>query len=518
MATAPRVIISKRLVAVNSVSSVLARVVNFVVLLWVYQYLLRHLSAAEFAILPLVTSLMVFGPLFFSFFIGGIARYMVDAYAKDDIEGMRRVTSSLFPVLLGAAAVLLPAGLYLATHIDSVFNVAPGMVEQTRLMFTLLLLSFTFQTVIIPFTSAYAVSQRYYEKNLIDVARDLLRAGLTVALLVILGPSVFWVVVATVLAETCASLLMLARSFRIVPELGFEWRLFSFRLAREMTSFGFWTTLDRLGAILHTHAATLVLNLAGTPAEVTAYYIGATFFRQIESTIKLAAMPLLPVVTAMNALGDMERLGAAVLRGGRYALWAALIVAVPLAIYADIFVMLYTGPDYGITAWVIVLFMATFPFTQPTILLASTAMAMRRVREFFLPAFLFQILGFVLMLVFAQGLDLGAIGVTLALVAVTIGSQLAYFWGLCLRLTGRSFGEFAATTLLRGMLPAAVGAIAWTALRLAMPPETWGALITQGVIGACVYVLALLGLCLDLGEKRDLHHVIGRIRQWKPTA
>jgi O-antigen/teichoic acid export membrane protein len=485
MATAPRVIISKRLVAVNSVSSVLARVVNFVVLLWVYQYLLRHLSAAEFAILPLVTSLMVFGPLFFSFFIGGIARYMVDAYAKDDIEGMRRVTSSLFPVLLGAAAVLLPAGLYFATHIDSVFNVAPGMVEQTRLMFTLLLLSFTFQTVIIPFTSAYAVSQRYYEKNLIDVARDLLRAGLTVALLVILGPSVFWVVVATVLAETCASLLMLARSFRIVPELGFEWRLFSFRLAREMTSFGFWTTLDRLGAILHTHAATLVLNLTGTPAEVTAYYIGATFFRQIESTIKLAAMPLLPVVTAMNALGDMDRLGAAVLRGGRYALWAALIVAVPLAIYADIFVMLYTGPDYGITAWVIVLF---------------------------------QILGFVLMLVFAQGLDLGAIGVTLALVAVTIGSQLAYFWGLCLRLTGRSFGEFAATTLLRGMLPAAVGAIAWTALRLAMPPETWGALITQGVIGACVYVLALLGLCLDLGEKRDLHHVIGRIRQWKPTA
>ncbi|MGR3585722.1 MAG: hypothetical protein ACU0B8_15765, partial [Pseudooceanicola nanhaiensis] len=283
MATAPRVIISKRLVAVNSVSSVLARVVNFVVLLWVYQYLLRHLSAAEFAILPLVTSLMVFGPLFFSFFIGGIARYMVDAYAKDDIEGMRRVTSSLFPVLLGAAAVLLPAGLYFATHIDSVFNVAPGMVEQTRLMFTLLLLSFTFQTVIIPFTSAYAVSQRYYEKNLIDVARDLLRAGLTVALLVILGPSVFWVVVATVLAETCASLLMLARSFRIVPELGFEWRLFSFRLAREMTSFGFWTTLDRLGAILHTHAATLVLNLTGTPAEVTAYYIGATFFRQIES-------------------------------------------------------------------------------------------------------------------------------------------------------------------------------------------------------------------------------------------
>jgi len=506
------IVLSKGLVAINSASSVLARFVNLAVLLWVYQFLLRHLSAEEFAVLPLVTSLMVFGPLFFSFFIGGIARYMVDAYAKSDVEGMRRVTSSLFPVLAGAACVLLPLGLIFAANIEHVFNVAPDMLANTRLMFDLLLVSFIYQTVIVPFTTAYAVSQRYYEKNLLDVLRDVLRAGMTVAMLLVLGPSVLWVVVATVIAETLTNTVMLLRSFRIVPELGFERRLFSWPLAREMTGFGFWTTLDRLGGLLQTHAATLVLNLTGSAAQVTAFYIGATFFRQIESTIKLAAMPLLPVVTAMNAVGDITRLGAAVLRGGRYALWAALIVAVPLAIYADVFVSLYMGPGYDFTAWIIVLFMLTFPFTQPTVLLASTAMATKRVREFFLPAFLFQCLGFVLMLAFARTLGLGAIGVTLALAVVTIGSQLGYFWRLCLRLTHRSLHDFATNTLLRGMAPALFGAVAWGAMRLALPPETWGGLITQGIIGACVYLLAVLAFCLDRSEKRDLHSLVGRLR------
>ncbi|SIT16933.1 Membrane protein involved in the export of O-antigen and teichoic acid [Roseivivax lentus] len=505
-------VISKSLVAINSASSVFARLVNFVVLLWVYQFLLRHLSAEEFAVLPLVNSLMVFGPLFFSFFIGGIARYMVDAYAKGDVEGMRRVTSSLFPVLAGVSCILLPLGVLFAANIEKVFNVSPGMLGDARLMFSLLLFSFTYQTVIVPFTSAYAVSLRYYEKNLLDVIRDLVRAALTVGMLLILGPSVIWVVIAAVIAESLTNTIMLFRSFRIVPELGFEWRLFSWPLAREMTRFGFWTTLDRLGAIMHTHAATLILNLTSTAADVTAYYVGATFFRQIESTIKLAAMPLLPIVTAMNAVADNARLGAAVLRGGRYALWAALILAVPLAIYADIFVRLYMGPGYETAAWILIMFMVTFPFSQPTILLASTAMAKKAVREFFLPAFMFQCLGFVLMLILAYVFELGAVGVTMALMLVTIVSQLSFFWQLCLRLTQRSFKDFASNTLVRGMVPAAIGALAWAAMRITFPPESWGTLITQGIIGASIYLLVLFGQCLDMDERKDMQSLLGRIR------
>ncbi|MGD1881861.1 MAG: hypothetical protein ACFB11_05980 [Paracoccaceae bacterium] len=511
MAEHTHVVLSKRLVAINSASSVLARVVNFTVLLWVYQYLLRHLPADEFAILPLVTALMVFGPLFFSFFIGGIVRYMIDAYAKGDFEEMRRVASSLFPVLLAFSAFILPLGLYFAVNIEKVFNVAPQVVDDAKIMIALLMVSFVFRMISVPFTTAYAISQRYFEKSLLDVAGDLIRAGLTVGFLLGFGPAVIYVVVATVIAESLMNAIMLYRSFRIVPELWYERRLFSFALARELTGFGLWTTLDRLGGVMHTHAATLILNIFGTAVDVTAYYVGATFFRQIESTIKLAALPLQPAVTAMNALNDKARLAATVLRGGRYGLWVSMLVAVPMTIYADVFVQLYLGSNYEAASWVIILFMVIFLFTQPTILLATTAMATKSVREFFLPAFLFQCFGLALMFVFAAIFELGAIGVTLGLTISTALSQLLYFWHFCLKLTGRRFSEFFQTTLVRGLIPACVAGVAWVLLKFGMPPDTWAALLMQGFVGACVYVLALLAFCLDAGEKHDLQALKAKI-------
>ncbi|SEK69377.1 Membrane protein involved in the export of O-antigen and teichoic acid [Roseivivax marinus] len=506
-----RVVLSERLVALNSASSVLARGVNFVVLLWVYQYLLRRIPAQEFAILPLVTALMVFAPLFFSFFIGGIVRYMVDACAKGDFVEMRRISASIFIVMLAATLVMIPVGVIFAFQVEHVFNVAPHMVPDLRVMILLMLANFAYKTITVPFTTAYAVTQRYFEKNLLDVLGDLIRAALLLTLLLTLGPRVIWVVVATVIAESSMNTIMLVRSFRILPELRFEPRLFSASTARELTGFGLWTTLDRLGAVLHTHAATMVLNLYGTAVEVTAYHVGATFFRQLESTIKLAALPLQPAVTAMNALGDRTRLGNTVLRAGRYGLWVSMFLATPMIVYADVVVGLYLGPDYGVAAWVLVLFMVIFPFTQPTILLASAALATKQVRSYVVPALMFQSVGVVLMFVFADGLDLGAPGVTLALTVVAIVSHLGYFWRFCLRLTGRSFTEFATQTLLRGLAPAAAGACAWVALRLIMPPSGWTELFLQGVIGACVYLLVLIGACLDPRERGRVHSMWARL-------
>ncbi len=504
------IIVSKRLVVINSASSVIARLINFAVLMWVYQYLLKRLPAEEFAVLPVVTSLMVFAPLFFSFFIGGISRYTIDAYAKGDFTEARRILSSLFPVLLLAAAVFLPAGLLLAANIEKVLNIAPQMVGDARIMLTLLLVCFTYEMTVVPYKVAYAVRQRYLELNLLEVMRDLIRAVLVVVFLLTINSAVIWVVVATFIAEMVLVTVTLVRSRKLVPELYFDRHLFSFSRAREMINFGVWTTLGRLGSIMYTNAATIVLNLHGTAVDVTSYHIGATFFRQLQSTINLAAQPLQPAITAMNALADKRRLASTVLRGGRYALWVSMILAAPLIVYADAFIHLYLGDNYSKASMIIVLFMVMFPFTQPTILLPITATAMARVRAFFLPAFLFQFGGLGLMLIFVTWLGMGAIGVTLALTIITIGSQLGYFWWFSLRLTETSFATFATEVLWRGLLPAGVGTVVWVGLRLIAAPDTWVRLIGFGAAGALVYVIVLLMFCLNSSERADLRRVLGR--------
>ena len=96
----------KDAILINCISSVLRIALQITVLVWVNQYLLKRIQPEEYAIFPLVMSLVVFADLFKNIFVGGIARYIVEADARDDHAGVTRVVSSMFPFLLAAAATL----------------------------------------------------------------------------------------------------------------------------------------------------------------------------------------------------------------------------------------------------------------------------------------------------------------------------------------------------------------------------------------------------------------------------
>ncbi|MCB6179844.1 oligosaccharide flippase family protein [Rhodobacter sp. Har01] len=511
MAEQDSFVVSKRLVVINSASSLLARIVNMTVLLWMYQYLLKRISPEEFAVLPVVSALMVFAPLFFSFFTGGISRYVVEAYAKGDRDRVTTIVSSIFPLLAAMAVVFLALGLLFAVNIEKVLNIAPGMVIPARVMMALLVVNFFIQMLVIPFATGFHVRQRYVELNLLGIARDVFRIMLQLVFLLGIGPQVVWVVVATVVAETIFSAVMVRRSLALVPELRLRSGAYDWGQARRLLNFGLWTTLGRLGAVMSTNAATILLNLYGSAVDVTSYYLGATFYRQINSTVALATQPLQPVLTAMHALEDRQRLRATVFRGGRYAMWVTLVVAVPLVIYANDFIALYLGGAYSQAGMVTILFMLILPFTQPTALLAMTAMAKEQVKVFFLPAFLFQLAGLVLMFASLTLTDTGAIGVALSLTVSVVGSQILYYWPLCLTMTDARMSDFRDQVLVPGVLPAAAGMVVWGGLRLLRAPDTWSSLIGFGAAGALVYAIVLFGFCLNPGERADLRKVFGRL-------
>ena len=52
--------ISKRLVLINSASSMIARMLNVTVLLWLHRHLLGRISAEEYSIYPVLMAVMVF--------------------------------------------------------------------------------------------------------------------------------------------------------------------------------------------------------------------------------------------------------------------------------------------------------------------------------------------------------------------------------------------------------------------------------------------------------------------------
>ena len=505
------VIVSQRLVAINAVSSVVARVLNVTVLLWMYQYLLRRISPEEFAVYPVLVAVMAFAPLFFSIFTGGVSRHIVEAQAIGEPRRVTEITSSILPLLGAASATFLSIGLVGAVFVQDILNIAPGMEGDARLMLSLLVTNYALQMLMLPFTTGFHVRQRFVELNIIGVSRDLLRIALLLALLVGVGPSVLWVVVAGVISEQAHLAVVVVRSRQLLPEARFDAALFRWAAARQLVSFGVWTTVGQLANVMVISAGTLVLNTFGTAFDVTVYHLGATFFRQIQGMVGVAAQPLQPALTAMHALADRGRLARTVLRGGRYGLWASLLVACPLAIYSREFVQLYLGEGYGDAAIVLSLFMVIFVFSQPTALLPMIAMATARVRAYNLGAIIAALSGLLLTLYLVAAQGLGAFGAALSFLIVASIAQLAYFWPLQLRLTETGWRDFVGSVLVRGMLPAVVASVVWASLGALFQPGSWLSFAALGAVGAGAYVVTLGALCLDSNERSIVLKVLKKI-------
>ena len=505
------VVVSQRLVAINALSSLATRLLNVTVLLWMYQYLLKRISPAEFAVYAVLMALIAFAPLFFSVFTGGVSRYIVEAYALGQPRRVAEITSSILPLLGAASGVFLLAGLLLATFIEDVLKIAPGMEDTARTMLVLLVVNYTMQMVTLPYTTGFHVKQRFVELNMLQVLRDVVRIVLLVSLLVGVGPSVLWVVVASVVAEQIYLAIVVFRSRRLVPEVRFKADLFHWATGRKLVSFGLWTTLGQLANMMVTSVGVLILNAYGTALDVTVYHLGATAFRQIESTISLAAFPLLPALTAMHSLADKARLARTALRGGRYGLWVTLLVACPAAIFSREFVRLYLGDGFSDAAIVLSLFMAIFLFLGPTSLLPMLAMAMARVRDYHVAFFASSLLALATTLYLVASQGMGAIGVVLALLVATALTELFYFWPLQLRLTGARWRDFTRAVVVRGMLPGIVASLAWVMIGRLAPPESWLTLVIAVGVGAVAYVVTLVSFCLDENDRSIVKRMVGRI-------
>lgn len=504
--------VSKRLAAINSASSVATRLLNVTILLWVYQFLLKRLPPQEFAVYPVMMALMAFAPLFFSFLTGGVSRYTVDAYALGDHRRVTEIASSMVSALAAFSALFLTVGIIINVYLDDLLTIPPSMINEAQVMLYLLLASFAAQMVLMPLTVGFHVKQQFVLLNLLGIARDLLRIVLVLVFLFVISPRVVWVVVASVMADSVYLLATVLWSRKILPALMIQVDAISWKTAIDLTGFGLWTTLGRLGNMMYTNAATIILNKMGSPFDIVNFYLGATLFRQIQATIGVALLPLQPALTAMNALDDRSRLANTFLRSGRYALWASLAAACPLGIYSVELVQLYLGNGFIGASYVIFLFMVTFPFTQPTALLPMSAMATAKVRAYFSAAFIVQLIGLALMLYWVGEKEMGAAGATASLAIITVGSQLIYFWPLSLRIANVPLRRFARETLLRGYAPALAGSCAWVALKYLVEPASWGSVLLCGGAGMVVYLITLLSSCLDEYERQDLHSILSKLR------
>jgi O-antigen/teichoic acid export membrane protein len=506
--------ISKRLVLANALSSILRKVLVLGVLVWVHQLYIKRLAPEEYALLPVTAILLLAFPLIPNMFAAGLRRYVTDAYARGDERRVTGIVSTMAPVLWLAAGGTALLGGVCALFIDSVIELQPEQVGKARAMFALMMLAMALRFAAAPFGLGFDLNQRFALRNALGLAAEVFKALLLVCLVTI-SIDVLWIVV----ANTAATVLELAAttviSQRLVPALRLERGAFRRETIGELLSFGGWSVVIQIALIVRDSADVFILNRLSSPVEVNNFYIGSIPDRHIRNTYIEATANAQPVITAFNALDQDERLRRAFFRLSRYSLWSLACVCLPLILYREEALGLYIGEReivYASAATVMALLLARAVVIFPNTLIGMIAAAKAQVRSVAWRSAVMSAANLLLTLYLVGSRGMGAIGSALATLAVTAVGAPLLNWSLAFRLTGSRWPDWLRETYVPGLVPLALAAPVWIALRHGSPPASWGALGLHFGAGWLVY-LAALALALRPEDRADLRAFWAR---WRP--
>lgn len=503
--------ISKKLVLMNSASSLAALVLNVTVLVWMNQFLLSKISDEEYSLLPVLYSIMMFMPLLTIVLTSALGRYIIEAYAVGNEYRVTQIVSTMSPILAGAGLLVAILGGVISYNIDRFLSISPEHLADARIMFALLMFSLALKLAFAPQSVGLSVRQRMVLQNLITTGGQFLRIGLMFVLLTTVSPRVLWVVIATVCAETLVQLTILILSRRAVPSLRFRRRAIHWPIAGQLLSFGGWSTISGVAMTIQSSADALILNKLAAPVDVNSFYVGSLPLQQINRASSVVLYPLNPALIAMHATGQVDRLRNVFLKGGRWALWFSLFVAVPFMVYGKEIILLYIGPEYQAAGVVMLLVLLIFPFGQGARMLYPLAEATARIRRLSVYHLAMSTFNLALTLYLVGILKMGAIGSGLG-TAVSIALFYPLFWHLGLQIADVKLKVWLKKTLAPGLAPSVASIAVLLGLRAFVPLDSWLNVFACVSAGSLAYLLVLGLAGLQPEDQADLRKMYSAVQ------
>lgn len=497
--------ISKKLIAVNSVSSAISLIVNVSILLWLQQYLLKHIPPEEYSLIPVILSIMAFAPLLSTVLTGGMARYMTIAYARGDEEEVTRICSSMFPLLMMAGVSLFLLGLILAWNIDSFLVIDPQYRFDAQIMLILMVFSTSLRLPITAFSSGFMVRQKLVWSDLIDIGCQFLRVGLLLILLFEVSTRALWVTVALVISELVGMSITTPISMRLVPAQRFRFKMFKGALAKEITKFGGWWLIGSLSSVLKRAMDPLILNRFATAVDVTMFYVADMGPRLLTQILTPISRPFFPILGAMYATEDFIKLRNTYTRTARYHTWVVMMIAVPAIIFSTHIMHLYLDGKYDEAGGVMAILLIVSVLSAMNALGTAIALAAGNMKGLSLRGLLVQFVNLIFTALFVIYLQKGAYGSAYATLTAFILVEVTLKWPFCWKIAHTSFSDWF-KEVFQPTVYTALPSVIFCLVCLQMnPPDTWFILILYSAFSAVLYILTVMISGVRQQDKIDIY-------------
>ena len=308
--------------------------------------LVRHMSAAEYAVWVLV--LQTAGYISYLNFglQTAIGRYVAYANEKNDVEQRNSVFSTALVGLCAAALLSLVCLASAVAGAKSIFPDIPALlIPQMRLALLLVGLSLVIELPASACNGVFVGMERY---EIPAVIGGLARLGSAIGIVVAALAGRSLVTMAAIvsvfnLLSHAAQLIMLRR---VAPGLRFERSLVRRSTGRELSGYCFGLTVMSFSMLLVTGLDLLLVGRFEFAA-VTPYSVSAILIAVISGGLFAIVNVIMPHAAALRAREKALEMGDLVISTTRISVLILVLTGIPIFIYARPILQVWIGPQYA---------------------------------------------------------------------------------------------------------------------------------------------------------------------------
>lgn len=332
----------------NAVTTLGARVAGMVVGIALTPFVLHGIGRELYGISAAAGSVLEYLWLLRGGLGTGMRRYVTVHFHAGDRELASRYYTAGFwwAALLRLAVVGI--GIAVARLLCTFMKVEPNLMTDAVGGLVLIFLSAGAMDVGAIFEVPIYVTGHTSRISMVRIAGAFLRVAFVLPAFLLFVPSLRVYAAAALLAEVTSTALLAilaAREHvvpRIIPRLQFGDR----EVRQALFSFSGLGLLSQVASILYLATDNLLIGRIYGPARVTEYSLGTRWAPMIQGFLWAGVSALTPLLTQMEAKGDLERTRSVVLRAARIITAIAVPMCLVPCVLGDVFLTRWVGAEY----------------------------------------------------------------------------------------------------------------------------------------------------------------------------
>jgi len=277
--------------------------------------ILRDLDATGYGVWALLATGLRYPMILERAFVLAINRFV--AFYRSDIKELNRFVSASFIILTGLAILTVVAVTLLSFVISDIFSaITPEFAHDARITCILVGITLALKMLEATFSGTLQGCEYYTRYNGVVITANLLRAALTVGLLVF-WKSIIAVQLAFGIAAAISALLMFIIARRSIANLSVNVRLINKETLRELWQYTFHSFARSGSSIFMYSTMALLVGWAGTAANVAVFDIASRIPGFMRGFLAATQVVFLPAVSELWAKGRIEAIKAVIKKGAR---------------------------------------------------------------------------------------------------------------------------------------------------------------------------------------------------------